>query len=65
MLFQFCVIPVSAFLGAKFPPNVYPFVVNDLAQIMASSLNGLTVGDPLSENLMDSPARSESMLYLR
>ncbi|XP_022155255.1 uncharacterized protein LOC111022394 isoform X2 [Momordica charantia] len=32
---------------------------------MASSLNGLTVGDPLPENLMDSPARSESMLYLR
>lgn len=36
-----------------------------LSEIMASSLNGLTVGDPLSENLMDSPARSESMLYLR
>lgn len=32
---------------------------------MASSLNGLTVGDPLPDNLMDSPARSESMFYLR
>ncbi|XP_020550689.1 uncharacterized protein LOC105163067 isoform X2 [Sesamum indicum] len=30
-----------------------------LSEIMASSLNGLTVGDPLSENLMDSPLRDE------
>ncbi|XP_044480978.1 uncharacterized protein LOC123207533 [Mangifera indica] len=30
-----------------------------LSEIMASSLNGLTVGDPLSENLMESPARDE------
>ncbi|KAL4572163.1 hypothetical protein LXL04_018932 [Taraxacum kok-saghyz] len=36
-----------------------------LSEIMASSLNGLSVGDSLSENLMDSPARSESMFYLR
>ncbi|KAL3827782.1 hypothetical protein ACJIZ3_016584 [Penstemon smallii] len=36
-----------------------------LSEIMASSLNGLTVGDLPSENLMVSPARSESMLYLR
>lgn len=36
-----------------------------LSEIMASSLNGLSVGDPLPENLMDSPARSESMFYLR
>ncbi|KAL0459746.1 UNVERIFIED_CONTAM: hypothetical protein Slati_0601800 [Sesamum latifolium] len=36
-----------------------------LSEIMASSLNGLTVGDPLSENLMDSPVRSESIPYLR
>ncbi|KAH7516996.1 hypothetical protein FEM48_Zijuj09G0015200 [Ziziphus jujuba var. spinosa] len=36
-----------------------------LSEIMASSLNGLTVGDPLPENLMESPARSEGMLYLR
>ncbi|XP_071718814.1 uncharacterized protein [Rutidosis leptorrhynchoides] len=36
-----------------------------LSEIMASSLNGLSVGDPLSENLMDSPARSDSMFYLR
>ncbi|KAL2556608.1 putative protein TPRXL [Forsythia ovata] len=36
-----------------------------LSEIMASSLNGLTVGEPLSENLMESPQRSESMLYLR
>ncbi|KAJ7973036.1 Pollen-specific LRR extensin-like protein [Quillaja saponaria] len=36
-----------------------------LSEIMASSLNGLTVGDSLSENLMESPARSESMFYLR
>ncbi|KAK6120151.1 hypothetical protein DH2020_046057 [Rehmannia glutinosa] len=33
-----------------------------LSEIMASSLNGLTVGDPLSGNLMDSPVRSESMM---
>ncbi|GFQ02453.1 hypothetical protein PHJA_002389200 [Phtheirospermum japonicum] len=33
-----------------------------LSEIMASSLNGLTVGDTLSENLMDSPVRSESMM---
>ncbi|XWS31797.1 hypothetical protein CRYUN_Cryun23aG0107000 [Craigia yunnanensis] len=32
---------------------------------MASSLNGLTVGDPLPENLMESPARSETMFYPR
>ncbi|PWA83170.1 hypothetical protein CTI12_AA170660 [Artemisia annua] len=36
-----------------------------LTEIMASSLNGLSVGDPLPENLMDSPARSDSMFYLR
>ncbi|KAK4406956.1 hypothetical protein Sango_0276600 [Sesamum angolense] len=36
-----------------------------LSEIMASSLNGLTVGDPLSENLMDSPVRSESIPYVR
>ncbi|KAM0071869.1 hypothetical protein Hdeb2414_s0001g00030151 [Helianthus debilis subsp. tardiflorus] len=36
-----------------------------LSEIMASSLNGLSVGDPLPENLMDSPARSDSMFYLR
>ncbi|KAJ0054431.1 hypothetical protein Pint_00897 [Pistacia integerrima] len=35
-----------------------------LSEIMASSLNGLTVGDSLSENLMESPARDElSMQY--
>lgn len=39
---------------------------NLLLQIMASSLNGLTVGDPLPDNLMDSPVRSEIMMpYLR
>ncbi|XP_021672801.2 uncharacterized protein LOC131175365 [Hevea brasiliensis] len=36
-----------------------------LSEIMASSLNGLTVGEPLSENLMESPARSEGMFYAR
>ncbi|KAI3773186.1 hypothetical protein L6452_04390 [Arctium lappa] len=36
-----------------------------LSEIMASSLNGLSVVDPLPENLMDSPARSDSMFYLR
>ncbi|PRQ21678.1 hypothetical protein RchiOBHm_Chr7g0241891 [Rosa chinensis] len=36
-----------------------------LSEIMASSLNGLTVGDPLPDNLMESPARSETMFYAR
>ncbi|KAG8663579.1 uncharacterized protein LOC110613075 isoform X2 [Manihot esculenta] len=36
-----------------------------LSEIMASSLNGLTVGEPLSENLMESPARSEGMFSAR
>ncbi|KAK6937312.1 hypothetical protein RJ641_030820 [Dillenia turbinata] len=36
-----------------------------LSEMMASSLNGLTVGDPLPDNLMDSPARSETMFYPR
>ncbi|XP_019427941.1 PREDICTED: cell wall protein RBR3-like [Lupinus angustifolius] len=36
-----------------------------LTEIMASSLNGLTVGDSLPDNVMDSPARSESMFSLR
>ncbi|KAE8681647.1 putative phosphoribosylamine-glycine ligase [Hibiscus syriacus] len=31
-----------------------------LSEIMASSLNGLTVGDPLPEYLLESPARSEA-----
>lgn len=31
-------------------------------QIMASSLNGLTVGDNMPDNLMDSPIRSESTI---
>uniref|UniRef100_A0A7N0SVF2 Uncharacterized protein n=1 Tax=Kalanchoe fedtschenkoi TaxID=63787 RepID=A0A7N0SVF2_KALFE len=30
-----------------------------LSEIMASSLNGLTVGDTLTDNLLDSPARDE------
>lgn len=34
-------------------------------QIMASSLNGLTVGDPIPDNLIDSQARTESIFYLR
>ncbi|KAB1200700.1 hypothetical protein CJ030_MR0G006577 [Morella rubra] len=36
-----------------------------LSEIMASSLNGLTVGDPLPDNLMESPARSESVFFPR
>ncbi|KAJ8899082.1 hypothetical protein K2173_010235 [Erythroxylum novogranatense] len=36
-----------------------------LSEMMASSLNGLTVGDTLPENLMESPARSDGMYYLR
>ncbi|XP_030451843.2 uncharacterized protein LOC115673729 isoform X1 [Syzygium oleosum] len=36
-----------------------------LSEMMASSLNGLTVGDTLGENYMDSPARSDSMFYFR
>ncbi|XP_050378589.1 uncharacterized protein LOC126795906 [Argentina anserina] len=36
-----------------------------LSEIMASSLNGLTVGDPLPDNLMESPARSDPMFYAR
>ncbi|KAG4120009.1 hypothetical protein ERO13_D11G116100v2 [Gossypium hirsutum] len=36
-----------------------------LSEIMASSLNGLTVGDPLPEYLLESPARSEGMFYPR
>lgn len=36
-----------------------------LSEIMASSLNGLTVGDPLPDNLMESPARSDNLIYLR
>lgn len=36
-----------------------------LSEIMASSLNGLTVGDQNSETILDSPARSESMFYMR
>ncbi|GAB4830555.1 hypothetical protein Ancab_020320 [Ancistrocladus abbreviatus] len=36
-----------------------------LSEIMASSLNGLTVGDPIPESIMDSPARSEGMFYPR
>ena len=34
-------------------------------EIMASSLNGLTVGDPLQDNLMESPARSDTMFFAR
>ncbi|KAL2323692.1 hypothetical protein Fmac_028071 [Flemingia macrophylla] len=36
-----------------------------LSEIMASSLNGLTVGDSLPDNLMESPARSEGMFSFR
>lgn len=36
-----------------------------ILQIMASSLNGLTVGDSLPDNIVDSPSRSENMLYIR
>ncbi|KAH9626004.1 hypothetical protein KSS87_016817 [Heliosperma pusillum] len=36
-----------------------------LSEMMASSLNGLTVGDAMPETIMDSPARSESMCYPR
>ncbi|KAK8693792.1 hypothetical protein V6N13_071361 [Hibiscus sabdariffa] len=36
-----------------------------LSEIMASSLNGLTVGDPLPEYLLESPARTEAMFYPR
>uniref|UniRef100_A0A0D9WD13 Uncharacterized protein n=1 Tax=Leersia perrieri TaxID=77586 RepID=A0A0D9WD13_9ORYZ len=36
-----------------------------LSEIMASSLNGLSVGDSLVDNIMESPARSESASYFR
>ncbi|KAJ8573719.1 hypothetical protein K7X08_010230 [Anisodus acutangulus] len=36
-----------------------------LSEIMASSLNGLTVGDTLPDNIVNSPSRSENMLYIR
>ncbi|PIA60333.1 hypothetical protein AQUCO_00300082v1 [Aquilegia coerulea] len=36
-----------------------------LSEIMASSLNGLTVGESMPQNLLESPARSETMSYLR
>uniref|UniRef100_A0A2P2JP05 Uncharacterized protein n=1 Tax=Rhizophora mucronata TaxID=61149 RepID=A0A2P2JP05_RHIMU len=45
------------------PENCGLFIY--FVQMMASSLNGLTVGDALAENLMESPARSDSMYYLR
>ncbi|CAH8306427.1 unnamed protein product [Eruca vesicaria subsp. sativa] len=34
-----------------------------LSEIMACSLNGLTVGDSLPVNMLDSPTRSETFLY--
>ncbi|KAF8090131.1 hypothetical protein N665_0485s0006 [Sinapis alba] len=34
-----------------------------LSEIMACSLNGLTVGDSVSVNMLDSPTRSETFLY--
>ncbi|KAM0834773.1 hypothetical protein ACQ4PT_063370 [Festuca glaucescens] len=36
-----------------------------LSEIMASSLNGLSVGDSLADNIMESPARSESPSCVR
>uniref|UniRef100_A0ACD5TWL9 Uncharacterized protein n=1 Tax=Avena sativa TaxID=4498 RepID=A0ACD5TWL9_AVESA len=36
-----------------------------LSEIMASSLNGLSVGDSLADNIMESPARSESPSCIR
>ncbi|XP_052155761.1 uncharacterized protein LOC127773662 [Oryza glaberrima] len=36
-----------------------------LSEIMASSLNGLSVGDSLVDNIMESPARSENTSYFR
>ncbi|KAF9619967.1 hypothetical protein IFM89_010583 [Coptis chinensis] len=36
-----------------------------LSEIMASSLNGLSVGESMPENLIESPVRSETMSYLR
>ncbi|OEL26995.1 hypothetical protein BAE44_0011984 [Dichanthelium oligosanthes] len=36
-----------------------------LSEIMASSLNGLTVGDSLADNIMESPVRSETASCFR
>ncbi|KFK30788.1 hypothetical protein AALP_AA6G025900 [Arabis alpina] len=36
-----------------------------LSEIMACSLNGLTVGDSIPVNMLESPARSETFLYHR
>ncbi|CAN8248081.1 unnamed protein product [Cochlearia groenlandica] len=36
-----------------------------LSEIMACSLNGLTVGDSLPVNMLESPSRSETFLYHR
>ncbi|GAB2282219.1 hypothetical protein Dimus_016769 [Dionaea muscipula] len=36
-----------------------------LSEIMACSLNGLTVGDSIPETIMESPVRSDSIFYLR
>ncbi|BBH06577.1 hypothetical protein Prudu_018269 [Prunus dulcis] len=39
--------------------------ISTRTSVTSASLNGLTVGDPLPENLMESPARSETMFYPR
>ncbi|XP_042041386.1 uncharacterized protein LOC121786836 isoform X1 [Salvia splendens] len=62
--------PPSAKRGRDPEDEVYVDNLNShkryLSEIMASSLNGLTVGDTLSDNLMDSPVRSDTMMpYLR
>lgn len=56
-------IYIYIFEKKKFYEDLYAVYLTDdqedliIVQIMASSLNGLTVGDPLPENLMESPAR--------
>ncbi|KAG6436042.1 hypothetical protein SASPL_100923 [Salvia splendens] len=62
--------PPSAKRGRDPEDGVYIDNLNShkryLSEIMASSLNGLTIGDTLSDNIMDSPVRSDTMMpYLR
>lgn len=40
----------------------FSYIIWKELQIMASSLNGLTVGDNMPDNLMDSPVRFESTI---
>ena len=63
-MFSLSILPALCIVRFFLTP-MYCSLIRNRLQIMASSLNGLSVGDSLPDNIMESPARSETASCFR